>query len=355
MVCLVIKFILTLPDPLPMPDLTWLDPLVQHFQLGDPEPPKPIQVGLIHQTWKLSTPQGSFIAQQLHPIFDPAVTEDGQSISQWLRKQGFPTPHFRRARDGSLHLTWAERLWRVMDCLPGSCYQTPPHWGYLEQAGAAIGRLHQLLAQLDHHFRFRIPHFHDTAHIWQQLRQYSPPPEVQAEWQFLIATVPDLLLPSGIPTQIIHADLKFNNFLFDEQGQFVGLLDLDTFMHHNLYVELGDALRSWSKQGETLQPEAILAGLRGYAQTGNLRALEPELILQGIQLITLELAMRFLQDWFEDCYWNWDPERYPSRKAHNLARCQQQIRLYQHLTQLAPQLLESIRALSRGKREVNLC
>ncbi|MFQ3584468.1 MAG: phosphotransferase, partial [Cyanobacteriota bacterium] len=129
-----------------MSDLTWLDPLTQHFQLGDPEPPQPIQIGLIHQTWKLSTPQGSFIAQRLHPIFDPTVTEDGQTISQWLRQQGFPTPQFCRARDGSLHLSWAEGLWRVMECLPGFCHQTPPDWGYLEQAGAAIGRLHQLLA-----------------------------------------------------------------------------------------------------------------------------------------------------------------------------------------------------------------
>jgi Ser/Thr protein kinase RdoA (MazF antagonist) len=328
-----------------MLDLTWLDPLVQHFQLGDPEPPEAIRVGLIHQTWKLNTSEGSFIVQRLHPRFDPAVTEDGQAIGQWLRQHGFPVPQFRRARDGSLHLSWAEGLWRVMDCLPGSCHPTPPNWGYLEEAGAAVGRLHRLLAQMDYRFRFQIPHFHDTAHLWQQLRQYEPAPEVQAEWQFLIETVPNLLLPSGIPTQIIHADLKFNNFLFDEQGRFVGLVDLDTFVYHNLYVELGDALRSWGKRGNTLQPEAILAGLRGYAQTGNLHALQPELLLQGIQLITLELGMRFLQDWFEDAYWNWDPQRYPSRKAHNLARCQQQICLYQDLTQRAPQLLESMRAL----------
>ncbi|MEN9226766.1 MAG: phosphotransferase [Thermostichus sp. HHBFW_bins_43] len=334
-----------------MSDLAWLDPLVQHFQLGDPEPPQLLQIGLIHQTWKLTTSRGAFIAQRLHPIFDPGVTEDGQAISQWLRHHGFPTPHFCHTRDGSLHLAFADGLWRVMECLPGVCHSAPPHLGYLEQAGAAIGQLHQLLARLEHRFRFRIPHFHDTPHIWHQLGQYSPTPEVQAEWQFLIETVPHLLLPQGIPEQIIHADLKFNNFLFDEAGHFVGLLDLDTFMHHNLYVELGDALRSWGKRGAEMNAEAILAGLRGYARTGNLKSLQPHLILQGIQLITLELGMRFLQDWFEDSYWNWDPQRYPSRKAHNLARCQQQIRLYQHLTQLAPQLLESIRALSEGEGE----
>ncbi|WP_414411652.1 hypothetical protein [Synechococcus sp. O70.1] len=137
--------------------------------------------------------------------------------------------------------------------------------------------------------------------------------------------------------------------MFDERGGFAGLVDLDTFMDHNLYVELGDALRSWGRRGEAVEAEAILAGLRGYAQTGNLRALQPELLLQGIQLMTLELGMRFLLDWLEDCYWNWDPQRYASRRDHNLARCRRQIRLYQHLTQLAPQLLESIYALASGE------
>jgi Ser/Thr protein kinase RdoA (MazF antagonist) len=334
---------------LPTPDFAWLDPLVRHFQLGEPELLEALGGGLVHQTWKLKTTQGSFVVQRLHPQFDPAVTEDGQAIGFWLRQQGFPVPQFRRACDGSLHLSWGGGLWRVMDCLPGSSYSTPPAWSYLEQAGAAVGRLHRLLAGWHYSFRFQIPHFHDTAYFWQQLCQRSPDPEIRAEWQFFVETVPRLLLPPGLPTQIIHADLKFNNFLFDERGGFAGLVDLDTFMDHNLYVELGDALRSWGRRGEAVEAEAILAGLRGYAQTGNLRALQPELLLQGIQLMTLELGMRFLLDWFEDCYWNWDPQRYASRRDHNLARCRRQIRLYQHLTQIAPQLLESIYALASGE------
>jgi hypothetical protein len=60
--------------------------------------------------------------------------------------------------------------------------------------------------------------------------------------------------------------------------------------------------------------------------------------------MTLELGMRFLLDWFEDCYWNWDPQRYPSRKAHHLARCQWQIHFYQHLMQIGLPLPESTRA-----------
>ncbi|MFS8859497.1 hypothetical protein [Synechococcus sp. H60.4] len=86
-----------------MPDCTWLDPLVRHFHLGDPEPPAAIQGGPIHQqTWKLNTRRDPCIVGRLHPHFDPAVTEDDQAAGQWLRRQGFPVSQFRRACDGSL-------------------------------------------------------------------------------------------------------------------------------------------------------------------------------------------------------------------------------------------------------------
>jgi hypothetical protein len=144
-----------------------------------------------------------------------------------------------------------------MDCLPGSCHPTPPNWGYLEEAGAAVGRLHRLLAQMDYRFRFQIPHFHDTAHLWQQLRQYEPAPEVQAEWQFLIETVPNLLLPSGIPTQIIHADLNLieaNELL--EWAQYAG----------NFYGTPREIVFQKLNQGQDVLLEIELAGARQVRQ-----------------------------------------------------------------------------------------
>jgi hypothetical protein len=42
----------------------------------------------------------------------------------------------------------------------------------------------------------------------------------------------------------------------------------------------------------------------------------------------LGLAARFLNDYHEDFYFGWDKERYPNRRAHNLARTKGQIALY---------------------------
>ncbi|MEN9245900.1 MAG: hypothetical protein Q6J78_04245, partial [Thermostichales cyanobacterium SRBZ-1_bins_19] len=60
---------------------------------------------------------------------------------------------------------------------------------------------------------------------------------------------------------------------------------------------------------------------------------------QAWQLLLLELAMRFLIDIVEDSYFAWDPQRYPSRVAHNRARLGRQIEQFHRLVQERDQLL----------------
>lgn len=326
----------------------WIDPLLEAFQLGGLMQRQQLHSGLLQQTWRLETQIGKFIAQKLHPIFSEGVTEDGQIISTYLHTQGFPTPEYLTTQSGDLHLHLGSDRWRVMTCLPGSTHATPPTWDHLRQVGATVGRLHQVLANFEHEFRFQIPHFHDTPYLWRKLQnlshRFNSSHEAVAA-QFYLETLPDLFLPEDLPQQIIHGDLKIVNFLFDDQGNVTGILDLDTLMNHSLYVEMGDALRSWTKRGHTIDLEALNAGLIGYQESGALEQLDLELLLRGYKLITLELGMRFLIDVSEDYYFAWDPQRYPSRKAHNLERCQRQIHLFKEIQRQADQIESLLRSL----------
>ncbi|MDX2273782.1 MAG: phosphotransferase [Cyanobacteriota bacterium] len=335
------------------PNLYWIPLVTAAFDLGAPRQAQLLDGGLIQQTWRLQTERGVFIAQKLHPIFDERVTQDGQIIATFLRQQGLPTPTYLLTTTGELHTHLQEDpvtsvLWRVMNCLPGISYPKPPHIGYLEQAGATTAQLHHLLAQLDYQPQFQIPHFHDTPYIWQQLRQQSIPPEIAPEADFLLSSVPSLFI-EGIPSQLIHGDLKFSNFLFDAAGRVSGLLDFDTVMRHHLYLELGDALRSWTTQQSQMHLPALVASLKGYQQAASAtttgKDLDQQLIVQGLKLITLELAMRFLQDYFDDYYWAWDPGQYPDRKSHNLARCRQQIALFQDIVRQESSIYQALAQL----------
>ncbi len=49
--------------------------------------------------------------------------------------------------------------------------------------------------------------------------------------------------------------------------------------------------------------------------------------------ITIELAARFCADAVHDRYFAWDPSRFESRRAHNLARARSQLALARSLSQ----------------------
>ncbi|NJK62520.1 MAG: aminoglycoside phosphotransferase family protein [Synechococcaceae cyanobacterium SM2_3_1] len=310
---------------------SWLQPLVRAFQLGHPQTLNQLDTGLIQQSWRLTTERGIYICQRLHSAFDPRVTEDGQAVSAYLRSQGVITPTYLYTQTSDLHLQWQEQWWRVMPCLSGAVLTCSPQPDHLRAAGSTVGHLHQALASWRYTFRFQLPGFHDTAALLATFRTYPRNPEVDPEADFLLSTLPPLLLPPQLPRQIIHGDLKLANFLFDQQGQVTALLDLDTFMEHSLYVELGDALRSWASQDQSFNLQALAAGWEGYTQTGAAAELDPRYVFQGLKLITLELGLRFLKDYYDDSYFHWDPQRYPNRSAHNLARCRRQLNIYRDM------------------------
>ena len=115
------------------------------------------------------------------------------------------------------------------------------------------------------------------------------------------------------------------------------LIDLDTNAMQVIAYELGDALRSWCNPHaeDVEQPEVSLdvlsAAMRGYASSARdlLSVAEQESVAAGFITIPIELAARFCADAYEDSYFGWDPSRYPSRRAHNVARAESQLRLGQ--------------------------
>ncbi len=327
----------------------WIPTLLKAFELGELRDHQQLHSGLLQQTWRLETEKGIFIAQKLHPIFTPEVTQDGQIISTYLRSQGFPTPEYLITSTGDLHLLLGSDRWRVMTCLPGITHTTPPDLDHLYQMGTIVGQMHQALANFEYEFQFQIPHFHDTPYLWAKLKDLPMDPAGISAAEFLITTVPDLFLPEDLTRQIIHGDLKLVNFLFDDRGKVTGILDLDTLMIHSLYVEMGDALRSWTKQGDRFDPDALRSSLQGYQTSGALSQLNLDLLLKGFRLITLELGIRFLIDVVEDHYFDWNPNQYPDRRSHNLARCWRQIHLYQESLRQEDPIRSILDSLSTGE------
>ena len=137
-----------------------------------------------------------------------------------------------------------------------------------------------------------------------------------------------------VPYRVTHNDTKVNNVMMNKDtGDFQAVIDLDTVMPGSLLFDYGDGIRSTAstaKEDETdLSKVSINLELFEAYTDGYLSEMAPymtyeELTLMGesIRVITLELAIRFLNDYINgDTYFKTNYEK------HNLDRARNQLAL----------------------------
>ena len=157
-----------------------------------------------------------------------------------------------------------------------------------------------------------------------------------------------------IRNTLIHGDTKIENFLFDTNSLTVkSLVDLDTIMSFTWLADYGDMLRSMVNiAGEKesnpdniqVDKEVFKSVTKGFLKTSNQVTLaEIELMFGSIQIITLELGVRFLTDYIKgDTYFmlgEGDPE--DLNKVRGIA----QITLFERLVEFEDEAIEFIRSL----------
>lgn len=333
-----------------MPILTHaeiVNTVAEQFGIGRPFRVELARGGCINVTFFVDTPSGEYVLQQLHSVVRPETCEDAYAITVYVRAHGFPCPQFLmtkeekpwyRAEDGS--------LWRVMTRLHGETREIVRSPDEAHLAAKLLGKFHVALVYCSHVCRGAIPHFHDTPYIFEHFSQVIAAHEgsellanVAGEVAYLMERVPREFLPPTLPRRIVHGDPGIVNFLF--QGSIpIALIDFDTCMNHTPLVDIGDALRSWCNAVGEDEEEAVFdneiygATVDGYLTSASLSLEERALIPQAFRLITIEQAVRFLNDYFEDSYFGWSPERFVSRRAHNLVRTHGQLSLYRQIVEL---------------------
>lgn len=137
-----------------------------------------------------------------------------------------------------------------------------------------------------------------------------------------------------IPLRVTHNDTKVNNVMMNKDtGDFLAVIDLDTVMPGSMLFDYGDGIRSTAStasEDETdlnkvsLDLELFKAYTDGYLSemAPYLEYEEASLMAESILIITLELAIRFLNDYINgDTYFKTNYEK------HNLDRTRNQIHL----------------------------
>ena len=143
-----------------------------------------------------------------------------------------------------------------------------------------------------------------------------------------------------IRTVAIHGDTKLDNFLFSrETGRVKAMVDLDTIMPHTWLVDWGDMVRSLvNVAGEkekdlrsvVVDMDIYRALARGFLRTARkVTSAEVELMADAVEIIALELGVRFMTDYLRgDNYFKLSPTDPPDL---NKIRGMAQLTLFERL------------------------
>ncbi len=312
-----------------------LAPILAAFPIGEKAQITPIDSGLMHATYEIRTSTGHYALQRLHPkLSTQEIMSDYVAVTDFLASRGVEAPRLIRTKTKEpMFLDDTRNWWRLSSWVEGETLSRVSTPMQAEEGARILARFHLVMEEIDHDFASQHP-LHDTASHLKKLEtavalhQGSQDlSSIEDSVSLILDRLPSLVLSSELPTRVVHGDPKISNVRF-RNGRAVALIDLDTCNAHSLLVDLGDATRSWCRDGyedenQRFHLDRFEAIVRGYSADGpSLASEEREALICAGPLITLELASRFARDVLEDEYFAYDPQRYPSRVAHNRARMQ---------------------------------
>lgn len=312
--------------------------VLSSYDIGNVTRTKVVTDGLVHKTFEIETPTGQYILQKLHPVLaSKAIGRDFLFVTRFLALEGFPTPQAVLSKKGDVVLKIGNDSWRMQTKLKGKTVHVLKDLKMARACGELYAQFHRVMDGFPYTFT-STKILHETEKVYASFLESvkkgkeEEVAEVQEEIEFITTMLPKYFLPSDLPMRVIHGDPKISNILFNTKGEAKAIIDLDTCNRRPLLVELGDAFRSWCGGAEddidnTFNLSIFRSAWKGYKKgVGDMMTKkELQYVPKAIGTITLELAARFMADYFNDNYFGWDPSRYESRREHNLARARGQI------------------------------
>ncbi len=370
--------------------LAVFDELMEAFRLkGRRSGYTTVKTGNINDTYILETllPDGTirrYTVQRInHYVFrEPeqvagnayAVTEH---IAQKMREAGETdvrrgVVHYYRLRDGRFFYQRPDgNYWRVFSYIYDSLNTSEADDRILYGTGVAFGRFQRYLADFPvDDLYVTIPDFHNTPKRFRDLEVSADADicgrkaEAEEALNWLLSMKQEVLLlerlhrEGKLPLRVVHNDTKCNNVMFDRETlRPLAVIDLDTVMPGFVAHDFGDAVRfacntAAEDAGELSSVSLSLKAFRQFSSgfVGELQGIltdtEYETLPEGVLIITLELAARFLKDYLDgDVYFKCHFDR------HNLLRANCQIALAKDVALKLPEMHRLLQELPVHKAE----
>ena len=255
--------------------------------------------------------------------------------------------------------------WTVFLFIPGSqSVEKIENYDHAYLAGKGFGKFQEQLADLPgkplnetiidfHNIEFRYRNFRKALQVNYQNRVSETQPEIEFALQHEaeMHTLIKAQKAGEIPSRITHNDTKINNILFDEKGQILCVIDLDTVMPGLVHFDFGDAIRTAACTTEedetnldkiTINLEIFEAFAKGFLEETKSFLTEQEISLftHSAKFMTFIMGIRFLTDYLEgDVYYK---IKHPE---HNIERARAQFKLVSEITKNEDEMNRIIRQL----------
>lgn len=339
--------------------------IASHFLIkSTPVSVKPLGDGLINDTYKVITAgedTPDYVLQRINTdIFTDVdmlqrniISVTGHIRSK-LREAG-ETDLSRKtltvvmADDGKAYRREGDSCWRMTVFIPRARTFDTVDTAHSYSAGTAFGRFEAMLADIGEMPGEIIPDFHNMELRLRQLHQ-----AVEADAAGRVKEVGRYLDEIGqraeqmclaerlhregtLPKRICHCDTKVNNILFDQEGDALCVIDLDTVMPSFVFSDYGDFLRTAANTAAEderdldrvdFNLDIFYSFTQGYLDSATLflQPVEIENLPYGVALFPYMQCVRFLTDYLNgDTYYKTD---YP---GHNLVRTATQFRLLERV------------------------
>jgi Ser/Thr protein kinase RdoA (MazF antagonist) len=319
-------------------------------ELDRPFEIRPLSGGLLHRSFHVRAGDSEYVLQRVSDVFAPEIHDNIQAVTEHLVAHGFPAASLLPTVDNESSILLG-RLgrWRLMPHLGGVSFRRLQSVAQARSAGALVGRFHAAMRDFDRPLApMGIPYRDSPLYVTamrttlETHRDHRLAREIGPLGERVLAAFEELGPPLEIENRAIHGDLKLENLLFESRegpgrDRAFALIDLDTLMRAPLWVELGDAWRSWCNASGEDTREARFemsffeASARGFFEAYGVSLSEPERrsLVTATERVTLELCARYVTDALEECYFGWDDSRFAGRGEHNAVRAAGQWRFYE--------------------------
>ncbi len=356
-----------------------LNPIIKQFpEVGEVQETKALTSGWINQTYLVKTAnpeENDYVLQRInHAIFTDVemLQRNIEVVTNHIREKLVAANEsdidrkvlrFLPATDGKTFYFDGESYWRVSVFIPRSVTldAVTPESSYL--VGLKFGEFQAMLADVPVQLGETIPDFHNMEFRMKQLRE-----AVAANASGRLSEVQDIvdaieadadgmccaeqLYREGkLPKRICHCDTKVSNMLFDEAGEVLCVIDLDTTMPSFVFSDFGDFLRSAANTGAEdekdlnnvqFNMEIFKAFAKGYIESARafLTPIEIEHLPYAATLFPYMQAVRFLAD-----YINGDTYYRTTYEGQNLTRTKAQYKLYLEAKAAIPEMKAYIESM----------